>query len=183
MKHLTSTIAAIKAIGRPVALIDVDGVMQDNAHRLHLICEVVDGVQRKLKKPDWDAFHALADEDTAGAFAAAALDLSRIYTPVYLTARVALNDEVRAKLAARMMFYTGVREQALVIMREPREDWQKSYKAAALYKEDVVRVLKAEGIRVALAVDDSHKNCEMFARHAIPSLRLYNHIDSTMMSY
>lgn len=165
-----------------VAVIDIDGVMEDNRHRLHHICEVRDGVSVRCKNADWDAYTSLAHLDTPGAGVDIARALRRSHTILYLTARVGDDETAVNALAARMEGYTGF--YAPVLMRPPLELTGKSQHVSAhVFKAEVLDLLAFEGLRVTLGVDDSLKNCEVFKERGIAALRMHNHIDHTMLRY
>ena len=180
MNHYRYAKEHILAVGKPVALIDVDGVMQDNAHRLAHICHEVNGVQKKLKNADWGTFESLADQDAAGVFAPLVAGLAHAFTPVYLTARVDRENGNKERLAAELRRITGL-HYAPLLMRSLES--LASRESAVDFKRGVLRTLTADGIAIAMAVDDSHDNCRMFMDFGIPSLRLYNHLAPTAYSH
>jgi len=179
MQHIQETIQRLRMSPRPIILIDIDGVMQDNIHRLPHICEVVDGKERKKKKPDWATYVSLAEHDTPGAFCAAVQKLQLIAKPVYLTARV--DTMVRPWLVERIRELTR-EPYPITIMREPQDNGGK-YESASTYKRRATQALLDARIPILFAVDDSHKNCLMFQELGIVTLRLYNHLDSTRLTY
>lgn len=167
---------------KSLAIIDIDGVMEDNRHRLGLICEERDGIQVKRKNADWAAYEALAHLDTPGMGVPVAIALAASHVLVYLTARIGHDDAASIRLADRMARYTG--KNAPVIMRPPLAVTGRSqHPSATDFKEEVLDRLLLSGLQVAIAVDDSLKNCEMFSRRGIVSLRLHNHIDASMLGY
>jgi len=182
MLYIEETIVRLKMSNKPVALIDIDGVMQDNRHRLHHICEVVDGVERKKRKCDWEAYTAQAHLDAPGAFCDVVRSLSVVVTPVYLTARAdSTNDNRREVLAARLAELTGD-GHPIVIKRAPLNPGE-GFSSAVDYKRAATYALMRNGLRILFAVDDSHVNCLMFKELGIPTLRLYNHLTPHNLFY
>lgn len=167
---------------KPLAIIDVDGVVQDNEHRLHHICEVVDGVERKKKNADWQAYMDAAEGDTPGVLVPLIASMFQKYRVIYLTARVG-NPE-GARLMVNRLKELDLLNGCAVVMRAPNHKGDNgSYVSATDYKKEFVEYLQSLGMNIAVAVDDSLKNCEMFRAAGIPTLRLYNHLPTHRYSY
>ena len=180
----------------PLAIIDIDGVILDNAHRLHHIVHTVDGKQAfKGAQADWAAFHGAAHLDTPGAFVPVLQQIiaAKAFHPVFLTARVERTSDVRKALHDHLERVLGYCPQVHdVIMRAVDPNWNKDASDAAqgraeTHAEFKARVLKSmmdqPNVRIGLLVDDSHANCLAVKALGVPTLRLYNHIDETSFHY
>lgn len=179
----------------PLAIIDIDGVILDNAHRLPHIVHTVDGKQTfKGADANWAAFHGAAHLDTPGAFVPVLKQIiqAKAFHPVFLTARVERTSEVRNALHDHLERVLGYNPQVHdVIMRRVDPEWDKDAsddaqgrkETHAEFKVRVVKFMQAEGCTIGLMVDDSHQNCWAAKELNIPVLRLYNHIDETSLHY
>ena len=187
MRFFENTLIEIKSCNQPIVLIDIDGVMQNNQHRLHHIVQDVDGKSQYRKNPDWDSFTQAAHLDSEGAFCRVIRKLQRRVLPVYLTARIdSLVDDRRDQLLKRLSEVSddGLlgNDYPILIMRpvrSPHTEWE----SASLFKQRITKMLLSEGLDILFAVDDSHENCKMFATLGIPTLRLYNHLTETQWDY
>lgn len=120
---------------RPLAVLDVDGVLADVRHRLH-------HVQRRPK--DWDAFFAAAPDDavlTAGLTKVQGLTAD--HDIVYLTGR-----PERCRADTTDWLHTHHFPDGDLVMRPDTDR-----RPARLFKVEQVRRL-ARQLRVALVVDD-----------------------------
>lgn len=125
---------------RPLAIVDIDGVVADVRHRLH-------HVQGRPK--DWDAFFAAIPDDPPLADGLALVrELAAAYDVVYVTGRP---EQTRAD-TMRWLERHGLPDGRLV-MRRPRDR-----RPARLTKPELVRAL-AEGREVAVVVDDDAEVC------------------------
>ena len=137
---------------RPLAVIDLDGVLADVRHRLHH----VSGSRR-----DWDAFFAgIADDPVLPEGRAVAERLSEDHDLVYLTGRP---ERTRAQTDAWLARHEL--PQGQVIMR-PEGD----RRPARVLKPRLLRSLAA-GRQVAVIVDDDADVCSALERSGWPVLR------------
>jgi len=165
----------------PVALIDIDGVVLNNNHRLHHIVETgADGKQRPRSDPDWKAFHAAAHLDTPGVFAPIVRDLIiGQYYPIFLTARVEIWDTTRSNLV--QMLSAAIQypiDPRFIILRDRDSSWP-----ADKFKAHIVSQMIMRGIKIGVALDDSHANCQAYRLMGIPVLRAYNHLREDALEY
>jgi hypothetical protein len=122
-------------VDRPLAMVDLDGVVADVRHRLHHL-------ERRPK--DWDAFFAAARDDTAHPEGIAIVErLAEDHEVVYLTGRPShlRNDTVR------WLDQHGVGGHEL-IMRPARDR-----RPAAVVKLEALRAL-ARDRTIGIVVDD-----------------------------
>lgn len=180
-----------------VILFDLDGVIIDHDHRLPFIV----GEDGKNKENgDWDAFHAAAHLDTSAVFAPfiAKLLEANLYTPVFLTARVdrpmpegepTVRDSVLAKIFEVLNLDDFPHEDSLIMRPHVKMvdatslDETFFHESSAIYKARVASLLLGMGIDIALAVDDSHKNCVALQALGIPVMRAYNHVPKNNYGY
>ena len=166
----------------PAILIDIDGVILDNTHRLHhIVCVGEDGRQAPRLDADWTAFHGEAHKDTPGAYVdfVKTLVVSGAYVPVFLTARVEIWTDTRATLMAKINEVLGLNfPDVSVIMRE-----RKSMFPAPAFKDHIVQRMLERGIKIGFALDDSHQNCLEFRARGIPTFRAYNHLSEDAWNY
>jgi hypothetical protein len=120
---------------RPLAVIDIDGVVADVRHRLHLI-------QGKPRR--WDEFFAAAADDPPLPDGVALVrELAAEHDIVWLTGR----PERNRKLTSAWLAAQGLPTEPL-LMRPNRD-----FRPARLTKLEQLRTLRAER-EVALVVDD-----------------------------
>jgi hypothetical protein len=126
-----------KATERPLAFVDIDGVVADVRHRLHYI---------ERRPRDWDGFFAAAVDDPPHPEGIALVNTLRTdHEVIYLTGRPRrLEADTKAWLTLH-----GVGGHRLV-MRPERDR-----RPAASVKLELLREL-ARGRRVAVVVDDDH---------------------------
>ena len=126
---------------RPLAVVDVDGVVADVRHRLHHI---------ESRPKDWAAFFAAADEDPPLAEGVAKVrELLADHDVVYLTGRP---DHLR-RVTEAWLDRHGIRGSKLVMRR--RGD----YRPAKQTKAEELRRL-ARDRSVAVMIDDDPEVCE-----------------------
>lgn len=138
---------------RPLAVIDIDGVVADVRHRLHLI---------QARTRQWDAFFAAAADDPPLADGVALVrELARDHDVVWLTGRPERNRPLtRRWLAAQglpdaplLMRPDRDRRPAKVTKREELR-WMRADREVAVVVDDdpdVVALLTADGFPVRLA--------------------------------
>lgn len=120
---------------RPLAVIDIDGVVADVRHRLHLVQE---------RPKQWDAFFAAAAQDPPLAKGVTlVLRLAADHDVVWLTGR----PERNRRLTARWLAAQGLPDAPL-LMRPNRD-----FRPAKVTKRDELRRLRADR-EVAIVVDD-----------------------------
>jgi hypothetical protein len=120
---------------RPLAFVDIDGVLADVRHRLHYI---------ERRPRDWDGFFAAAVDDPAHAEGIALVEtLQADHEVVFLTGR----PHRLAAESERWLTQHGVGGHRLV-MRPERDR-----RPAAVVKFELLRQI-AEGRRVAVVIDD-----------------------------
>jgi len=125
---------------RPLAIVDIDGVVADVRHRLHHV---------RGRPKDWDAFFAAIPDDPPLADGIAlARELAAVYDLVYVTGRP---EQTRGD-TQRWLDRHGLPPGRLV-MRRARDR-----RPARLAKPELVRAL-AKGRQVALVVDDDAEVC------------------------
>jgi hypothetical protein len=136
---------------RPLAVIDLDGVVADVRHRL---------VHLEAKPRDWDAFFAGIPDDPVLPEGRAVVDrLSADHDLVYLTGR-----PERTRPATEAWLRRHRLPHAKLIMR--REGDRRPARQA---KPSLLRKLAA-GRRVAVVVDDDPEVCEALERAGWPVL-------------
>lgn len=137
---------------RPLAVIDLDGVVADVRHRLH---HVSNG------RRDWDAFFAAIPDDPVLPEGRAVADrLAADHDIVYLTGRP---ERTRADTDEWLRRHQLPRGR--VIMRPERD-----HRPARLLKPRLLRSLAA-GRRVAVIVDDDEDVCAALERSGWQVLR------------
>ncbi len=120
---------------RPLAVIDIDGVVADVRHRLHLI--------QDLPK-QWNAFFtAAADDPPLAEGVALVLELAGDHDVVWLTGR----PERNRRLTRRWLAAQGLPDSPL-LMRPDRD-----FRPAKVAKREELRRLRADR-EVAVVVDD-----------------------------
>ena len=120
---------------RPLAIIDLDGVVADVRHRLHHL---------RGGRKDWDAFFAASRDDTVHAEGVAIVEtLERAHEVVFVTGR----PQDLATATAQWLDDHGLAGHR-VVMR-PAGD----RRPAAVVKIELVRTL-ATGRRIGIVVDD-----------------------------
>jgi hypothetical protein len=134
---------------RPVAVIDIDGVVADVRHRLHL-------VQRRPKR--WAEFFARAVEDPPLPEGLAMVrELSDSHEVLWLTGRPeGTRRDTESWLAAQGL-PTGP-----LVMRADRD-----YRPARLTKRDELRRLR-RGRRIGVVVDDDPEVVELLRADGFP---------------
>lgn len=163
--------------GRPIAIVDIDGVTLDNNHRLpHIVYVNDEGKQVQREDADWAAFHAAGHLDPAGAAMPFIRLLGLTHTLAFVTARVAFGDQ-GAKLEARLNQELGD-VPFIQIMREPYNTPEEGDPVTnhAEFKRLVIRKLKEHGLHVQVGIDDSLAICKMFTEEGLLSLRCHNHV-------
>ncbi len=134
---------------RPIAVLDIDGVVADVRHRL-----------RHLRGPDkdWDAFFAAMEEDPLlPEGLAVAGELARRHRIVYVTGRPGRYAEVTARWLRRHGLPPGP------VLHRPNGD----RRPARLVKPELVATLARDG-RVAIVVDDDPSVLTAFRRAGVP---------------
>ena len=120
---------------RPLAIIDLDGVVADVRHRLHHL---------RGRRKDWDAFFAAASADTVHPEGAAIVTtLAADHEIVFLTGR----PSHLGPATARWLVEQGLGDHR-VVMRPPGDR-----RPAAVVKLELLRELAA-GREVGIVVDD-----------------------------
>ena len=137
---------------RPLAVIDLDGVVADVRHRLHLVREA---------PRDWDGFFAgIPDDPPLPAGVAVVRRLATEHDLVYLTGRP---ERTRAATEAWLVRHSL--PLAEVIMRAERDR-----RPARVVKPQLLRRLAA-GRWVAVVVDDDPQVCVALAEDGWPVLQ------------
>lgn len=134
---------------RPLAVIDIDGVVADVRHRLHLIQD---------RPKQWDAFFAAGAEDPPlpeGMELVTAL--ARDHDVLWLTGR----PERNRRLTQRWLAAQGLPDAPL-LMRPDRD-----FRPAKLTKREELRKLRKDR-EVAVVVDDDPDVVEMLAADGFP---------------
>jgi len=136
---------------RPLAVIDLDGVVADVRHRLHHL---------DARPRDWDAFFAGIPDDPVLAEGLAVLErLAPDHEVVYLTGRP---ERTRAATEAWLRRHRLPRGR--LIMRSERDR-----RPARVTKPGLLREL-AGGRRIAVVVDDDPEVCAALKRAGWPVL-------------
>ena len=166
----------------PAMIIDIDGVVLNNAHRLHhIVCTDAEGNQQPRVDADWVEFHKAAHLDTPGDYAPLVKELiiQGVYAPVFLTARVEIWDTTRSRLADQLHQALGFPVPLFsIIMRERQSSF-----TAHTFKNHITSLMLSRGVKVGMAIDDSHVNCLEFKALGIPTLRAYNHLREDALLY
>jgi hypothetical protein len=135
---------------RPLAVIDIDGVVADVRHRLHL-------VQGKPRR--WDEFFAAAGDDPPLPDGVALVhELAADHDILWLTGR----PERNRRLTATWLAAQGLPAEPL-LMRPDRD-----FRPARLTKRDQLRTLRAKQ-EVGIVVDDDPDVIEMLAADGFPT--------------
>jgi hypothetical protein len=135
---------------RPLAVIDIDGVVADARHRLHLI-------QGKPRR--WDEFFAAAADDPPLADGVALVrQLAADHDILWLTGR----PERNRRLTTAWLRAQGLPVEPL-LMRPDRD-----FRPARLTKRDELRKLRAEH-EVRVVVDDDPDVIDMLAADGFPT--------------
>ena len=136
---------------RPVAIVDLDGVVADVRHRLRHI---------EKRPKDWDAFFDAARHDPPHAEGIAVVQrLEQDHEVVYLTGRP---ERCRAD-TERWLDEHGIGGHEL-LMRSPRDR-----RPAAVVKVEILR-RRAAGRTIGIVVDDDDRVVEAMRRAGFPVL-------------
>jgi len=134
---------------RPIAVVDIDGVVADVRHRLHHV---------ETQPKNWGAFFAAADRDPPLAEGVARVrGLLDDHDVVYLTGR----PEHLRRATAEWLERHGITGTGLLMRR--RGD----YRPARVTKSDALRRL-ARGRTVAVVIDDDPDVCETLRAEGWP---------------
>ena len=126
---------------RPVAVIDIDGVLADVRHRLHFVED---------RPKDWDAFFAAASRDSPLARGVeTARRLAEVCEIVYLSGRPERCRDDTLRWLERHRLPEGD-----LLLRRPRD-----FRPARVTKVETLRSL-AERATVSVLVDDDTAVCE-----------------------
>ena len=135
---------------------DLDGVLSDAASRQHHL---------RGPRPDWEAFFAASGDDPLIDEVATLLHLlAPELAIVLLTARPA---RIRASTIGWLDRHQ-LRWDLLVM----RKDGDR--RPARHFKQEAVRAVRANGLQVALCVEDDLRNVEMFRSEGIPTLYIHS---------
>jgi len=138
-------------MARPLAVVDLDGVVADVRHRLHHLTG---------RRKDWDAFFAAAPQDPPHPEGLAVVErLQQDHDVVYLTGRP---ERCRADTEAWLERH-GIGGHPLH-MRSGRDR-----RPAAQVKPELLRRI-ADGRQVAVVVDDDDRVVEALRRAGYPVL-------------
>ena len=138
---------------RPVAVIDLDGVIADVRHRLHFL---------ETKPKDWDGFFAGIPGDPVLPEGRAVVErLAADHELVYLTGRP---ETTRAETEAWLD--RNVLPRARLIMRRSGDR-----RPARVAKPALLRTYAARGRTIGVVVDDDLQVCEALERDGWPVLR------------
>ena len=135
---------------RPLAVVDIDGVVADVRHRLHFI---------EGKPRQWDRFFAAAGEDPPlPAGVALVKELAADHDVLWLTGR-----PERTRRATRTWLAAQGLPTEPLIMRPNRD-----FRPARVTKRDELRTLRADH-RFAVVVDDDPQVVELLAADGFPT--------------
>jgi phosphoglycolate phosphatase-like HAD superfamily hydrolase len=138
---------------RPLAVVDLDGVLADVRHRLRHV---------KGARKDWAAFFAgIPDDPVLPEGRAIAEQLAAAHDLVYLTGRP---ERTRAETVAWLERH-GLPPGRLVMRREGDR------RPARVTKPALLRRFAADGRRVAVVVDDDPQVCTALEEAGWPVLR------------
>ena len=141
----------------PCVLVDVDGVISDGWHRQHFL---------QNGRRDWKNFFANAHLDTPIAGSIAMVDqFDAGVTVVMLTARP---DNLRAITIGWLDEHDYRWE--LLVMRGPGDGRYSSPD----FKRRAVRDIRSYGLEPQLALDDDHRNVDMFRGEGIETLYIHS---------
>ena len=136
---------------RPIAVIDLDGVLADVRHRLHHL---------ETQPRNWDAFFAGIPEDSVLPEGRAVVDrLAGDHDLIYLTGR-----PERTRRATEAWLRRHRLPRGELIMRRERDR-----RPARVTKPALLRTLAA-GRRIAVVVDDDPEVCAALMRDGWPVL-------------
>lgn len=139
-------------VDRPLAVVDVDGVVADVRHRLHHL----DG-----PRTDWAAFFAAAAADPALPEGLAVVETLRLaHEVVFLTGRP---ENLRA-VTERWLGEHGLPTERVLMRRDGDRRPARQFKAEALRRLH-------DGNEVAIVVDDDPDVCDTVERAGWPVLR------------
>jgi hypothetical protein len=161
------------------AIFDLDGVMINNRERvnLHLYREI-DGerqlVGNRMTRADWDAYEADEHLDTPTAMVEVVNQMHLAFNILVCTARPVHTHESTVNRLTKI----GLSAERYQI--HMRDDMAQS---AHEYKRQVVRTLRAEGHRIAMAVDDEARVTQAYVEEGVIALRMYNLLDPQQSSY
>ena len=138
---------------RPVAVIDLDGVVADVRHRLHFL---------ESKPKDWDSFFAGIPDDPVLAEGRAVVDrLAADHEIVYLTGRPeSTRRDTEAWLERNLL------PRAKLIMRRAGDR-----RPARIAKPALLRGYASRGRTIGVVVDDDLQVCEALEHNGWPVLR------------
>ena len=135
---------------RPLAVVDIDGVVADVRHRLHFI---------EGKPRQWDRFFAAADQDPPLLEGVALVkELAADHDVVWLTGR-----PERTRRATRTWLAAQGLPTESLIMRPNRD-----FRPARVTKRDELRKLRADR-EIAVVVDDDPQVLELLAADGFPT--------------
>lgn len=144
--------ARMRPDGRPLAVFDVDGVLADVRHRLHLL-------EHRPKK--WDAFFdAAVDDPPLPQGVALAQESAKECEVVYVTGR-----PERCRRDTLAWFARHDLPQGQLSMRRPRD-----FRPSRVTKLDLLRRLAGDRA-VAVVVDDDAEVCDAYERAGFRVLR------------
>lgn len=138
-----------KRRSRPLAILDIDGVLADVRHRLHHIAD---------RPKNWEAFFAAAGDDPLLAEGyALAHELDRTHETLYLTGRPERNRELTGAWLVRHELPRGQ-----LLMRRDRD-----HRPARMFKCETLRSLRDER-EIGLVVDDDPEVVAAIERDELP---------------
>lgn len=158
-------------------IIDIDGVLANNRHRLHHIAEVVDGKSVDKEHKDWDAYNSLEHADAPTDFLkqVIAWAKNKVYRIVLITGR----HETTFDSTTEWLSVNGLTPDLYELYMRPADDFRKS----SLFKRTITTALQQLGYVFAFAVDDERQNALMFSDLGITSLRMMNLVDPAFEHY
>jgi len=135
---------------RPLAVVDIDGVVADVRHRLHFI---------EGKPKQWDRFFAAADQDPPlPAGVALVKELAADHDFLWLTGR-----PERTRRATRTWLAAQGLPTGSLVMRPNRD-----FRPARVTKRDELRRLRTDR-EIAIVVDDDPQVVELLAADGFPT--------------
>lgn len=134
---------------RPLAIFDIDGVLADVRHRLHLVA----------KRPkDWDAFFNAADTDPLLPQGyQLAHEMTETHEVLYLTGRPRRNQTI----TSAWLHHHGL-PRGRLFMR-PDRDWR----PARVFKRETLKTLAAQR-DIAFVIDDDPEVVEVLRQDGLP---------------